>query len=96
LIPFSVKRQEVTTLIEPQLPTFDPAERVGNKQHLSGIEKVNKIAVRVSMKPLFALSSAGLALPQKPLQNPYRGESSNLKKQRAQPTTDVGDPSINS
>jgi hypothetical protein len=47
---FSMKPR-VKALIEPQFPAFARLRRVGNKHHLSGIEKVKRIAVRVSMKP---------------------------------------------
>jgi hypothetical protein len=45
-----------------QFPAFARLRRVGNKHHLSGIEKVKRIAVRVSMKPLRSVFSR-LALP---------------------------------
>jgi hypothetical protein len=38
--------------IEPQSPALNRLRRAGEKHRLSGIEKVKRIAVRVSRKPL--------------------------------------------
>jgi hypothetical protein len=50
LVAFSMEPR-VKAFIEPQFPAFARLRRVGNKQHPSGIEKVERIAVRISMKP---------------------------------------------